>query len=178
MSLPKVEGRQIDKMKERDVNAMTPNQLGKIRWDDDAFDKFVGFNKATKKLNGDDRTLVHTRDVDNVLEDEYEDVPPNIGRDTFYEIVNRKFVGVSRRKVQDFLKLQPIYQKSQRRIIKSMAKSITSKRPFERIQIDTIDSSKLGSSPFTLTVIDTFSKFTYAEPLKDHTSKTTSNALI
>lgn len=166
------------KTKVVDINEMTPKQLGMIVWNDKAFKKYRGYDSKTRTLTSSKgkKKIIHVDDAEDTIKKEYDEIPPNIGRDTFYEIIARKFIGISRRRVHAFLKLQPEHQKAQRRIKKSMAVSVISKKPFERIQIDTIDSSKFGSSPFTLTVIDTFSKFCYAEPLKDHTAKTTSNA--
>jgi len=160
-------GRDVEKMKERDIGRMTVAQLGKIMWNDDAFEKFTGWGKDR---TFDKKKILHINDVERVLEKEYDEVPPVIGRDTFFNLLSRKYVGISRRRLEAFLKLQPENQKGQRRIKKSMAKSIVTKRPYERIQIDTIDSSKFGNFPFTLTVIDCFTKFFWAEPLTDHSS--------
>jgi hypothetical protein len=165
-------GRQIEKMKERDISKMTVSQLGKVVWDTDAFEKFTGFEK--RMYNG--KKIVHMDDAETVLKKEFADVPPIIGRDTFFNILSRKYIGISRRRVATFLTMDPENQMGQRRIKKSMAVSVISKRPYERIQIDTIDSSKLGKYPFTLTVIDTFSKYFWAEPLLNHTAAATSVA--
>ena len=165
-------GRQIEKMKERDISKMTVSQLGKVVWDTDAFEKFTGFEK--RMYNG--KKIVHMDDAETVLKKEFADVPPIIGRDTFFNILSRKYIGISRRRVATFLTMDPENQMGQRRIKKSMAVSVISKRPYERIQIDTIDSSKLGKYPFTLTVIDCFTKFFWAEPLLNHTAAATSLA--
>jgi hypothetical protein len=164
------------KNKMKDITKMSKPQLGKIVWNDVSFQFYEGFDKATRKV--DDKTIVHVDKVDATIKVEYENLPPNIGRDTFFGIIARKYVGISRRKIDAFLKLQPVYQMAQVRVKKSMAKSIISTRPFQRIQIDTISTKNFsdGKYPHTLTLIDTFSKFSYAEPLKDHTAKTCSIA--
>ena len=55
-----------------------------------------------------------------------------------------------------------------------MAKSIITSKPFERVQTDTIDSSKFSTSfSYTLTMIDTFSKKLWTRPLKNHTADET-----
>ena len=165
-------GRQVANMNERDISKMTESQLGKVNWDTDAFEKFTGFENRMY----DGKSIIHVDDVETILKKEFDDVPPIIGRDTFFNILGRKYIGISRRRVALFLKMDPENQMGQRRIKKSMAKSIITKRPYERIQIDTIDSSKLGKYPFTLTVIDTFSKYFWAEPLRNHTAAATSVA--
>ncbi|GMI02295.1 hypothetical protein TrLO_g7401 [Triparma laevis f. longispina] len=157
---------------------MNERQLGKIKWTARSLSRFTGFDKKTLKFG--DRQIVLEGKAGETIKKEYEDLPPNIARDTFYNYLNKRYVGISRRKVEEFLKLQPDYQKSTRRIKKSLARSVVLNEPFERCLIDLISSktiSKEGDKyPFTLTCIDGFSKFVYAEPLKNKQGATVEKA--
>ena len=86
------------------------------------------------------RKIIFEDEIISVLKKEYDDVPPNIGRDTWSSILSKKYIGISRRRMYDFLKQQPMYQMGLQRVTQSMAKSIIT--PFERMKTDTIDSSK------------------------------------
>ena len=155
-------------MGEQNLKNMNDRQIGKIKWNDNAFNRYKGFDKETRAFGN--RKIVHMDDVDKtIVADEYEKVPLNIAQDTFFNYLKKRYVGISRRAAERFLKLQPSYQKSRERIIQSQAKSLILNRPFERCLIDLIDTKKISefgnTYPFTLTCIDGFSKFVYAEPL-------------
>ena len=158
-------------MGEQNLKNMNDRQIGKIKWNDNAFNRYKGFDKETRAFEN--RKIVQMDDVDKTIVAEYEKVPPNIARDTFFNHLTKRYFGISRRAVERFLKLQPSYQKRRERITQSQAKSLILNRPFERYRIDLIDTTKISkfgnTYPFTLTCIDGFSKFVYAEPL---TSKT------
>ena len=56
------------------------------------------------------RKIIFEDEIISVLKKEYDDVPPNIGRDTWTSILSKKYVGILRRCMCDFLKQQPMYQ--------------------------------------------------------------------
>ena len=151
------------------INGMTDKQLNKTTWSETKMKKYGLTNREYKG-----RKIIFEDEIISVLKKEYDDVPPNIGRDTWSSILSKKYIGISRRRMYDFLKQQPMYQMGLQRVTQSMAKSIITSKPFERVQTDTIDSSKFSTSfPYTLTMIDTFSKKLYARPLKNHTADET-----
>jgi len=153
---------------------MNERQLGLIKWNDKTLAKFRDIDVENMKFKN--RKIVKPEDIQNVIKDEYEKLPPNISRDTFDQILKKKYIGISRRATEKFLKLQPMYQMSTRRITEDLAKPIVLSKPFQRCLIDTIDSSKISKEgaqyPHTLTCIDGFSKFAYAVPLKDNKAET------
>ena len=162
----------------QNLKDMNERQLGKIKWNDRAFERFRGFDKETRMFGN--RKIVHMDEVEETVKAEYDKLPPNIARDTFFDYLQKRFVGISRRALERFLKLQPSYQKSRGRITQSLAKSIVLSKPFQRCLIDLIDSSKVSKEgnqfPFTLTCIDGFSKFVYAEALRNKEQSTVEKA--
>ena len=71
------------------------------------------------------RKIIFEDKIISVLKKEYDvDFPPNIGRDTWTSILSKKYIGISRRRMYDFLKQQPVYQMGLQRVTQSMAKSI------------------------------------------------------
>ncbi|GMH68843.1 hypothetical protein TL16_g05020 [Triparma laevis f. inornata] len=153
---------------------MSEKQINQIKWNDK---KLRQYNVQNKKHNG--RDIIFEPDIDKTIKKEYVELPQNIGRDTFYGVISRKYIGISRRRLYKFLSNQPLYQRGRDRIQQPLAKPIISSRPFERVQIDLIDTSKLSNNvyPFTLTYIDTFSKKVHARPLKNKKEQTVQKEL-
>ena len=116
---------------------MTDKQLNKTPWSETKMKKYGLTNREYKG-----RKIIFEDEIISVLKKEYDDVPPNIGRDTWSSILSKKYIGISRRRMYDFLKQQPMYQMGLQRVTQSMAKSIITSKPFERMKTDTIDSSK------------------------------------
>ena len=56
------------------------------------------------------RKIIFEDEIISVLKKEYDDVPPKIGRDTWTSTLSKKYVGILRRRMYDFLKQQPMYQ--------------------------------------------------------------------
>ena len=158
----------------KDLSTMTEKQINQIKWSEKALERY---NVKDKTHKG--RKIILEPDVESTIMKEYKDLPQNIGRDTFYGIISRKYIGISRRRLYKFLSNQPLYQRGRDRIKQPLAKPIISSRPFERVQIDLIDSSKLSNNtyPFTLTYIDTFSKKVHARPLKNKKEETVQKEL-
>ena len=119
---------------------MSTRGFDKIRWNQTKLDRYGLKSKSYKG-----RTIVFQNEVSTTLQKEYDDVlAPNIGAKTFFDMLKKKYIGISRDNVISFLKLQPKYQEGQQRVKQPMAKSIISTRPFLRIQIDTIDTSRFS----------------------------------
>jgi len=173
---------QISYMEENEIKrhfqgqneAMSERGFNKIKWNEK---KMKRYGLTSKTYKG--RQIVFEDDVEKMLTKEYDEIiAPNIGIETFFAIIKRKYIGITRRELATFLKLQPKYQEGQRRVLKPMAKSIVSTRPFQRIQIDTINTSQWSKSfPHTLTCIDTFSKFLYVEPVTNMEATTVNAAM-
>ena len=63
------------------------------------------------------RKIIFEDEIISVLKKEYDDdFPPNIGRDTWTSILSKKYIGISRRRMYDFLKQQPVYQMGLQRV--------------------------------------------------------------
>src|SRR5690242_8997960 len=77
--------------------------------------KYEGFRAGKEGLYGvggeqhSNPLVVANSDVDRVLSDLYQSLG-DIGRDRLYAIVQKKYLGVSRRRVQQFLNQQELHQ--------------------------------------------------------------------
>ena len=86
-------------------------------------DEMYGLTNREYEYKG--RKIIFYDEIISVLKKEYDDdFPPNIGRDTWTSILSKKYIGISRRRMYDFLKQQPVYQMGLQRVTQPMAKSI------------------------------------------------------
>ena len=96
------------------------------------------------------------------------------GRDKLYYLVKQDKQKISRRQVMEWLKKQHTYQlykpTKQR---KDIARTVLDE-PYKQIGIDLIDVQNIESNgyKYILTAIDLFSKYAWAEPLKNKNNKT------
>ena len=98
---------------------MTDKQLNKTPWSETKMKKYG----LTPNRDYKGRKIIFEDEIISVLKKEYDDVPPNIGRDTWSSILSKKYIGISRRRMYDFLKQQPMYKMGLQRVTQSMAKS-------------------------------------------------------
>ena len=127
--------------------------------------------------------MVSNEDMNDKLKEIYDD--PNIGLGlgivSFYKIVKDKYIGIIKDDVEIFKKNQTVYQITRERR-KGINKPIITTYPNERWSIDLVDmelyEKQNNGYQQILTVIDYFTKYVWAEALKDRTSETIKNAMI
>ena len=110
---------------------------------------------------------------------------PNIGLGlgivSFYNIVKDKYIGIKRDDIEHFLKNQTVYQIT-KEPKKGINKPIITTYPNERWAIDLVDmeiyEKQNNGNKYILTCIDYFTKYVWAEPLKDTKSSSVKNAMI
>ena len=143
--------------------------------------KYEGMQAKDTNLFHEALRIVPDHLIDDVLSGLYAEVG-DCGRDRFFNFVTRKFVGITRARVQQFLNNQEVHQLTQPVIMNRVSKAIVMSKPMERWQIDLIDMSKYKSpqnlnTTFVLTVIDCFSKMAFVEPLKNKRADTVAAAM-
>ena len=118
--------------------------------------------------------LVSEEDQTNKLKEIYDN--PNIGLGlgitSFYKLVKDKYIGITRDDVEKFLKNQTNYQLT-KETHRGINKPIIATYPNQRWAIDTVDMQfyeKQTNDGYKhiLTCIDYFSKYVWAEPLKNN----------
>ena len=123
-----------------------------------------------------EKVLIPEDMVDEVLTELYKDPITSVNsRDRTYQAVVEKYIGISRRRVQEFLNNQEAYQLHKAPQKYKIVKPIVTHRVNQQYQVDLIDMSK-GNYPFynertkrILTMVDLFSKKAWAYPLKNGT---------
>ena len=74
------------------INDMTDKQLNKTPWCETKMKKY-GLTNREYTCKG--RKIIFEDEIISVLKKEYDDVPPNIGRDTWTSILSKKYIGIS-----------------------------------------------------------------------------------
>ena len=114
---------------------------------------------------------------EEILKELYDDftVGVGVGLESFYKKVRMKYLNLTREETKEFLKNQSYYQLTKQQI-KTTNKPIVVSYPNERWSADLIDMNQYASSnsnnKFILTVIDNFSKYVFAVPLKNKEAQT------
>lgn len=129
-----------------------------------------------------ERRVVPEGKGDDVLRKIYEDPSTGLfGRDRLFDRVKRTYVGISKRDVEAFVKARKeaqIHAPVRRQKIRT---PILARAPFRRWQIDLVDVSAYRASNdgvlYLLTVIDCFSKYAWAVPLKRKTAEAVGAAM-
>jgi transposase InsO family protein len=147
---------------------------------DDFRKKYEGMQEKDEALWYGELRIVAAAEVDKVLGALYKEAPA--GRDRFYDLVKRKYVGISRPRVQEFLNNQEVHQLTLPVRKEHVSKAIVMSKPMQRWQADLVDVSKYASpqnknAHYLLTVIDCFSKFAWVEPLGNKQADTVAIAL-
>jgi transposase InsO family protein len=103
------------------------------------------------------------------------------GRDRFHARVAERYVGISRRDVMDFLRRQETWQLHRpiRRL--RVRQVVLSRRPLDHWQMDLVDftahTALNNGHRFVLTVMDCFTKYAWARPLKSKHAASVAAAL-
>lgn len=144
----------------------------------------TGLSARNDKLYYRRLQIVPQEDIDKVLTNLYDDPKYSVNsRDRFYEATKNQYLGISRRRVQEFLSHQEAYQiHLPIKKVKIVAPIITT-HTNQRWQIDLIDLSN-KNFPFwndgmkwVLTIVDLFSKYAWAYPLKDKRAYSTAKVI-
>jgi transposase InsO family protein len=161
-------------------NKIIPNEiirkdLFKKRFDD--FELNNNNKLIYKPLN---LEVVETEEEkEKILNDLYNDIKIGTGSSVrnFYYKVLQKYLNIKRSDIENFLKDQPFYQITTHQKQKSINKPNISKYPNYKWSADLIDltiySNKKDNkkNKYILTVIDNFSRYAFAIPLKDKKPK-------
>jgi len=114
---------------------------------------------------------------EEILQDMYDDfkVGVGVGFQSFYDKVRMKYLNITRDEVKKFLKNQTYYQLT-KGVIKTTNKPIVVSYPNERWSADLIDMNQYTgenkNNRYILTIIDNFSKYVFATPLKNKEAAT------
>jgi transposase InsO family protein len=116
--------------------------------------------------------VIPKEDVNKIIKEMYDDpaIGGSIGRDKLYAKIKQQYLGITKQDVEAFLDNRESHQLTLPVIKGKVVKPLMTKRPNQHWQMDLIVLKKLKSSnkeyKYILTVIDTFSKFAWAVPLK------------
>jgi len=147
--------------------------------------KYEGFIEQNEKFYYDSKELVFYEDVLVLLRQLYYD--PQIGfrgRDSFYDYIKERYIGISRRTVMEYLKhvkVNQVYQAPQSRpVYKSIAARISG--PHIHWQVDVTYMPKSSPTPvspffFVIVAIDVFSKYAYAKRYNVNTMHNAAEAI-
>jgi hypothetical protein len=129
----------------------------------------------------DGRIVVPKEQVNQIIAQAYADPAQKGGRDKLYFRLYQKYIGISRRKVMEFIQKQETHQLHKPPHPKRINQPIVAARPFQRWQMDLIDMSSLAqcnnNDNWILTVIDVFTKHAWAVALKNKRGLTVTLAL-
>lgn len=143
-------------------------------------EKFSNFEMRNDKLvyvGSEDKVyeVIKPNEVEDLLKEIYSNPESaGLGIYKFYRKICGDYVGVQYKDVKKFLESQQYYQLTKPILKPTINKPIISSRPNERWAIDLIDMNRYIKSNrkyrYILTCIDYFTKFGFAEPLKNKTS--------
>ena len=129
------------------------------------------------------RKLVAQEDVERIINQIFEETP--MGRDSLFNRISSEYIGVSKLKVQDYLARREEWTRRRKRNTKGIQKPLFFSKPFERFQVDlTMLGKPDGPIPranhgykYIIVVIDWFSKFVVARPMKSKSAINTSRVM-
>jgi hypothetical protein len=148
--------------------------------------RFFNLVKALSLRNGKlffhQYPLIVDEDIEKTLNELYNNPRTSANsRDAFYILVKDRYVGISRRVVNSFLNKQESYQMNRQLQINRHEKPINAKERGIRRQIDLIDfrnvSRQNSNYNWILTIIDVFSRYAWAYPLKNKSAEEVLRAL-
>lgn len=144
--------------------------LNHMKWDRElAMSKsYVTWNKNIPYIDGKEIVYYEDRNkrLNDILRDIWEPLPPSTGRDRVFAEVSRKYIGLSKTLIMSWLKKQVPYQRVQPVYKVSHTKNIVPKRPFQTIQTDVMSLPTSGDYSKVLIVVDAWSKYQWARPMK------------
>jgi hypothetical protein len=104
------------------------------------------------------------------------------GRTTSHARFLVSFLGVSRLDVERFIKDTELYQiSSKHKVIPKVVQPLVTSRPMEHLQADLVDMgafSQMNAMRYILVMVDLFSKFLWARPLKEKNAIEVRNAIM
>ena len=129
------------------------------------------------------RKLVAEEDVERIINQIFEETP--MGRDSLFNRISSEYIGVSKLKVQDYLARREEWTRRRKRNTKGVQKPLFFSKPFERFQVDLTTLGKPdGPIPranngykYIIVVIDWFSKFVVARPMKSKSAVQTAGTM-
>ena len=126
--------------------------------------------------------VIDPEEKQRVMQEMYDNVRTGVGSGIvqFYHLVVGKYLNIRRKDVADFLKRQKTYQLT-RNTNHVINKPILADKPNSRWAIDLIELERYEKQNknyrYILTVIDHFSRFVWARPLKKKTSEDVRDAM-
>ena len=153
-------------------HGMIPNRLDHNPTRQTAFQqKWSAGTVENNKIIIGGREVVPVEQVHKILTEAYQDPAQQGGRDKLHDRLLRQYIGISRRTIMAFLKRQETWQLHQPLPPSTNNTVSIPSAPFSIFQMDLIDLSPLAghnnNDHFVLTIIDKFSKYAYAYPLKN-----------
>ena len=120
------------------------------------------------------KEVIPSEDRDKVIKHYYEDLTTTGGQDKLYRQIHEKYVGISRQDVMNFLKQQESWQLWAKVVKNKVSYPIVAKHPNHIWQMDLIvfENTPDQGYKYILTIIDLFSKFLRAYPLKNKEAET------
>ena len=130
--------------------------------------KLVEWRDGTPYI--DDKELVFSDQVQDILKKEYKEVPPSTGYLRWFSLLQKKFAGIRRAQVATFLANQEGRQLYRRLLRPSASKAIVAKGPGVRFQCDIkyLPETRFGGRKVIgiAVFIDNYSKMLFAYPIK------------
>jgi len=117
--------------------------------------------------------IIPQEHIDLLLHSVYKDPKMRGGRDQIYQYIKENFVGVSRRRIMEFLRNQESYQLWFREKKPRITTPIFISEVNGHWQVDLINFQKYNERGFKwiLTVVDVFSKYLWAGSLKNKSAE-------
>ena len=138
--------------------------------------KYTGFIINDNKLiyHPTNQEVVYKTDIENKIKEIYDEFGLGSGINNLYEKISRRYIGITRIKVIEFLKSQTNYQLGQSQHNQTN-KKIFSTGINKTWYIDLIDLNMMSkynrNFRYILTIVDSFSKFVILKALKEKTGK-------
>ena len=142
--------------------------------------KYSGISIRGNQLFKDGKQIIAHEDAPHTIDLEYKQNP--VGRDKMYDLLSRKYIGISIHDVAAYLQSNETHQTHLpiRPRIK-VAHPIISREPLKRLQMDLVDMDKLRPNDpnyhYTLNVLDLNSKRLWSRALTTKTGKSVAAAL-
>lgn len=139
-------------------------------------------NNFYGKINNKNLLVVKQSQIKPLLRKIYNDAKTHKnGRESLYNNVKSKYIGISKRKMFDFLKNQENYQIHRPVIKEKVNRPIVLSGPHKQWQVDLVDLSNLSGfnkkQKWLLTCIDLFSKYAYVKTTPNKSGKRISYAM-
>ena len=152
------------------------------RPDADKWKNIIIVSKNPPKITKDNKIVIPYEQVDLMLKKLYDDPTTGLKSvDKMYQFVKNYFIGISKVDIDRYIKNTETNQLHTKQIKQNVRKPIVPKGINTIIHADLIDMIKYAELNnginFLLTVIDSFSKYAWIEPLKNKEGKTVADAM-